>query len=258
MDDPGFKLIYSFGKSMMIDDTGLSEYISVNELYGAAAMSFPWISEKHCMLQNEDMASLSGRKNIFPFGMIPLSGSKSIRVYTEEIKSCGLYGIGEIAFYNGGMSDLNKKYLREVLESSVEFSLPVCLHLNEPVGHHYPGKYEPSMASVYEILKDIPEAVVILSHWGGGFLFYELMPEVREVLKNVYYDTAATPYLYCSGIYSTAVKISGAEKILFGSDFPLLGIERYKTSIEKEIDSPDAENKIFYENAKRILSLTEL
>jgi hypothetical protein len=166
-----------------------------------------------------------------------------------------LYGIGEIAFYSGGMNDSNTGFLREVLEASTEFSLPVCLHLNEPVGHPYPGKYEPSLALIYGLIKAVPDAVVILSHWGGGLFIYELMPEVRDALKNVYYDTAATPYLYRSEIYSTAVKIIGAEKIIFGSDYPLLGILRYRDSIESEISSPENREKVFGGNARQVLGV---
>lgn len=255
MDDPGFKLLYSSNKSVIIDHTGLSEYILSGKLSGAAAMSFPWAGEKHCLQQNEYMASIAENNNIYPFGMIPLSGSKSVRAYSREIKSQGLYGIGEIAFYNGGMTDTNIKYLREVLEVSVEFSLPVCLHLNEPVGHQYPGKYDPSLSFVYELIKSVPGAVIILSHWGGGMLFYELMPEVRETLKNVYYDTAASPYLYRSEIYSIALKITGADKIVFGSDYPLLGAERYVNPIETEIISQEDRDKVLSGNAKRILKI---
>ena len=255
MDDPGFKLLYSSEKSVLTDDAGLADYILDNRLTGAAAMSFPWDGERHCLRQNEYMAEVSENNNLYPFGMIPLSGSKSVRVYAEEIKSYGLYGIGEIAFYNDGMTDSNLKFLREVLEASVELSLPVCLHINEPVGHQYPGKYEPSLAVVYELIKSVPGAVIVLSHWGGGMLFYELMPEVREVMKNVYYDTAASPYLYRSDIYSTALKIIGAEKIIFGSDYPLLGVERYRDSIEKEISSSVDRDNILGGNARRVLRI---
>lgn len=255
MDDPGFKLLYSTVKSVITGGRGLLDYIKHNNLSGAAAMSFPWAGEKYCSLQNEYMASMASSEGVFPFGIIPIHGSKSVRVCAEEIKKCGLSGIGEIAFYNGGMIDSSIKFLRELLEASAELSLPVCLHLNEPVGHHYTGKYEPSLAAVYQILKESPEAAVILSHWGGGLLFYELMPEVHETLKNVFYDTAATPYLYSSAIYSTAVKITGADKIVFGSDYPLLGVDRYKSIIEKEIDSAEDRHKIFEGNARRILGI---
>ena len=254
MDDPGFKLLYSSKKSVIVDHTGLIDYISANELYGAAAMSFHWIDEKRCLYHNEYMASIIG-DNIFPFGIIPISGNKSTRSYVEDIKKQGLAGIGELAFYSDGMNNINIKFLHEVLEASAEFSLPVCLHLNEPVGHHYPGKYEPSLLQVYELIKAVPEAVVILSHWGGGLFFYELMPEVSECLKNVFYDTAATPYIYNDRIYEAALNIIKAEKILFGSDYPLLGVDKYKNSIGEKVASIDDRRKIFAENAKKLLRI---
>ena len=254
IDDPGFKLLYSSKKSAIIDRHGLSDYISANELYGAAAMSFPWIEEKRCLYHNEYMASIAG-DNIFPFGMIPIARNRSVRSYAESIKKDGLFGIGEIAFYSDGMSDINIKFLHEVLEAASELSLPLCLHLNEPVGHQYPGKYDLALLKVYELLKGAPDAVVILSHWGGGLFFYELMQDVGESLKNVFYDTAATPYIYSDRIYEAALKIIEAEKIIFGSDYPLLGVNRYKNSIDEKVESIDDRKKIFAENAKRVLKI---
>ena len=171
------------------------------------------------------------------------------------IKSSGLFGIGEIAFYDTGFDAAAEFFLREVLQSAIEFSLPVCLHLNEPVGHIYPGKYEPSLAAVYRLLSDYRECRVILSHWGGGMLFYELMPEVNEILRNVWYDTAATPYIYNSSIYRAALGIVSPEKILFGSDFPLLGVKRYIEPVEAE--AGESAPLIMGLNAKRLLGIND-
>ena len=255
MDDPGFRLLYSSQKAVLSDYSGLADYIEKSSIAGAAAMSFPWKEEKFCLSHNEYMASLSGYTGIYPFGMIPLKGKRSVREYVKDIKSCGLYGVGEIAFYEEGVNEANIKFLREVLEACSEYLLPVCLHVNEPVGHHYPGKYEPALKRVYDLLKEVPDTVVILSHWGGGLLFYELMPEVRDSLKNVYYDTAATPFLYNSAIYGIAEKISGCDKIIFGSDYPLLGIDRYRKFIEDEISSVTERKKILAGNAMKVLRI---
>ncbi len=255
MDDPGFRMLYSSAGSVMTGESGLGEYIAQNALQGAAAMSFPWSVERYCALQNEYMASIAGSGGIYPFGIIPVTGTKSVRVYAGEIKNCGLSGIGEIAFYHGGMTGSAMRFLHQVLEAAEEFSLPVCIHLNEPVGHHYTGKYEPLLSEVYPVLKEHPGAEVILSHWGGGLIFYELMPEVREALKNVCYDTAATPFLYDSAIYSTGLMIAGADKIIFGSDYPLIGVGRYRDPIVKEVNSPDDVKKILSLNARRVLRI---
>lgn len=255
LDDPGFRLLYSSMKALLIDYSGLADYVEKNNLNGAAVMSFPWQEEKPCLLHNEYLASISGYTGIYPFGMIPFKGRKKVTDYVKEIKNSGLYGVGEIAFYNEGMCEANIEFLRKVLDSCAEHSMPLCLHVNEPVGHVYPGKFEPSLGKVYSLLKQVPEAVVILSHWGGGLLFYELMPEVHEDLKNVYYDTAATPYIYNSAIYGIAEKITGCDKIIFGSDYPLLGIDRYRKFLEEEVSSIPDRKKIMSGNAARVLKI---
>jgi uncharacterized protein len=133
--------------------------------------------------------------------------------------------------------------------------IPLCLHVNEPVGHPYPGKYDPGLGALYAVIADHPDATVIFSHWGGGLLFYELMPEVSGALKNCYYDTAATPYLYTEGIYETARNIIGSRRILFGTDFPLLSPGRYLEPIRKCIADEEARADILGGNAARLLKI---
>lgn len=257
LGDPSFGMLYASDKSRIAGITDLLSYIDEHDLFASAAMSFPWYSPDLCLMHNEYMcrALVSGEGRIHPFGMVPRGELNSVRKIAGEIKNSGLCGIGEIAFYDTGFDNDGERFLRAVFEAAIEFSLPVCLHLNEPVGHNYPGKYEPSLAAVYSLLSEYSGCTVILSHWGGGMIFYELMPEVRESLRNVWYDTAASPYLYSKDIYRVATGIIPAEKILFGSDFPLLGVERYRRSIEAE--AGDAAPLIMGLNAKRLLGITD-
>lgn len=255
LSDPSFNLLYSSEKSRMIGGTGLLEYIAENNLYGAAAMSFPWRDADLCRMHNDYMSesASSGAGKVFPFGMVPSGDISSVRKIAEEIKASGLFGIGEIAFYENGIDEDAERFLRAALEAAIDLDLPVCLHLNEPVGHMYPGKYEPSLAIVYRLLSGYSNCRVILSHWGGGMLFYELMPEVKEAFRNVWYDTAATPYLYSSSIYKAALGMIPAEKILFGSDFPLLGVKRYREIIEAE--TGESAPLILGLNSKKLLGI---
>ena len=137
--------------------------------------------------------------------------------------------------------------------AGTKYNLPVCLHVSEPVGKDYVGKHLTDLSVLYSILKNFPNTVIILAHWGGGLLFYELMEEPKTVLKNIYYDTAASPYLYRETIFDIAVKIAGAGKILFGSDYPLINFKRYLDSIEKNLPNEDDKKKILGENAAHIL-----
>jgi predicted TIM-barrel fold metal-dependent hydrolase len=67
-----------------------------------------------------------------------------------------------------------------------------------------------------------PDLKLILAHLGGLLPFYELNRPVQKVMKNVYYDTAAVPLLYRPEVYQMVAQVVGEEKILFGSDYPLL------------------------------------
>ena len=95
----------------------------------------------------------------------------------------------------------------------------------------------------------------MLAHWGGGLPFYELMPEVAKGMANVYYDTAASPYLYSKRIYAIASEIVGVKKILFGTDFPLLSPRKYFQELEDSGLSKDDQRKILGLNLSGLLAL---
>ena len=81
------------------------------------------------------------------------------------------------------------------------------------------------------------------------------MKEVREAFKNAYYDTAATPYLYDDAIYSIATDIVGAEKILFGSDYPLINPLRYIDTIRGINIHTNTKEAILGVNARKAIKL---
>ena len=79
--------------------------------------------------------------------------------------------------------------------------------------------------------------------------------EVKDSLKNVYFDTAASPYLYDLGIYQLAVELVGIDKILLGSDYPLLAPEKYFSEMKQAGLSQSKIDKICGLNAKRLFNL---
>ena len=149
----------------------------------------------------------------------------------REVERClqaGLLGVGELAVYGSGLTNEVTESLKDVMLLCSQFDVPVLLHTNEPVGHKYPGKAPMTLGQIYGFLKTYPSNRIVLAHWGGGIFFYGLMKkEVKEVLQNVWLDTAASPFLYSPEIYRIAGEIVGFEKILFGSDYPLIKPQRY-------------------------------
>ncbi len=82
------------------------------------------------------------------------------------------------------------------------------------------------------------------------------MPEVEQALSNVFFDTAATPFLYKPNIFKQTIDIIGSGKILFGSDYPLLSPKRIIDQIESIGLGPQDKAKILGQNAQRLLSST--
>ncbi len=115
----------------------------------------------------------------------------------------------------------------------------------------YPGKGRIGPREAYEFACANPDVTVIFAHLGGGLPFFYLMDEVRK-LRNVYYDTAAQPFLYLPEVYRS-MKLSGAlDWILLGSDYPLLSWTRYLRDLSRSGLIDDDINKVTGKNANKV------
>ena len=142
-----------------------------------------------------------------------------------------------------------------VAELAVRHGLVFLTHASEPVGHTYPGKGEIGPDILYRFIRNFPELTVVCAHWGGGLPFYGLMPEVGTALANAYFDTAASPFLYRDDIFQHVAGIMGADRILFGSDYPLIRQNRIVKSILSLGLDEEAKDMILAGNARRVLGL---
>ena len=185
--------------------------------------------------------------------LVPTSNEVS-----KEIDRCmgmGLTGIGELFPYGQDFDITDKKEMWNLSNACIERDLPVIIHTNEAVGHHYCGKTDTTAVKASAFAHNFPDIKVIFAHWGGGLLFYELMPEIREQNKNVYYDTAASPFLYNKKIYKVAKEIGILSKVLFGSDYPLIPMKRYFKEIAESGLNETDQALINGQNAKTLLKL---
>jgi predicted TIM-barrel fold metal-dependent hydrolase len=134
-----------------------------------------------------------------------------------------------------------------------ERGLPLVVHTSEPVGHQYQGKGRFTPEASVALAQAYPGLPIVLSHLGGGVLFYEFMPEVRAAMADVCYDTAATPYLYSPGVYEAAILAAGTEKLIFGSDYPLVDAARCALGLERL--TPQQQEAVGSGNARRVFKI---
>jgi hypothetical protein len=133
----------------------------------------------------------------------------------------------------------------------------VMLHTNEPVGHHYPGKSPMHLADLYRLIESCPETRWILAHLGGGLPWFGFLKRtVREVLRNCWFDTAAMPFLYRPEALKAFAEAIGEDRLLFGTDYPLLPPSRYYKELERSGLPDETRSKILGQNAARLLGLS--
>lgn len=176
----------------------------------------------------------------------------------KEIDRCmekGLCGIGELFPYGQDFDISDSNEVKNLANFSIERNLPVIIHTNEPVGHYYHGKTDTTPVETCEFARNFPNLKIIFAHWGGGLLFYELIPEIKKRNKNVYYDTAASPFLYNKTIYNVAKEIGVLDKILFGSDYPLIPMKQYIQEIKSSGLEIQEQAKVFGKNAQNLLNI---
>jgi predicted TIM-barrel fold metal-dependent hydrolase len=174
----------------------------------------------------------------------------------KEIDRCcsaGLNGIGEIFPDGQGFCIDENNDTKAIAGACIERNIPLLVHVNEPVGHSYIGKNDVPLKKIERFIENNPELRMVLAHWGGGLFLYEAMPELRQKFRNVYYDTAATPFLYTADIYRAALALGLAEKIIFGSDFPLLPPSRYIPALATLASAE--RDLILGGNARRLLTI---
>jgi predicted TIM-barrel fold metal-dependent hydrolase len=80
------------------------------------------------------------------------------------------------------------------------------------------------------------------------------MPEMKLALSNAYYDTAAWPWLYNHQIIEAIFAAGAGEKILYGSDWPILECPRFEKLISQTSLTEEQKEFLFYKNALSLLS----
>ena len=190
----------------------------------------------------------------------PLAGEAALDAL-KKAHDDGLQGIGEVFPAAQGFPMNHPTWLKMV-SWATEHKMPIMLHVPEPAGHNYAGKISAPLSDYQWIAETFPETTFIFAHWGGLLPFYELNAHCKKVLKNVYYDTAASPLLYDKRIYQAMVGLIGSEKILFGSDYPLRTFPKkqkkpgFEHAVEEVLTAGLSENdtdNLLTKNALRIL-----
>jgi uncharacterized protein len=253
--DSAFASIYSLPKARLASEAQIMQYLDDSGIDRAVVFGFPWEDPELVKQNNDEIWDFyeQNPRRIIPFAVLSPGGGDVATREAQRTLSAGFGGIGELAMYHGGWSEADFEALTPSLELAEQYHAPVLIHVNEPVGHHYPGKIAVDFQGLLRLISDHPLVDFILAHFGGGIFVYGLMPEVGKILGRTYLDTAASPFLYDSRVFDIACRIMGPEKILFGSDYPLLPLSRYLKELDKTSLDVNVKERILGGNLRRLL-----
>jgi predicted TIM-barrel fold metal-dependent hydrolase len=193
------------------------------------AILLGWYWENHatCLCQNAFYAECirAHPDRLAAFVTVhPAAGDGALTEVRRAIDA-GFVGLGELSPHSQHVKLDDPAWIK-LVELAGELKLPLNLHVTDPASAHYPGRVETPLADFVRLAREFPQTKFILAHWGGGLA---LDTECRP-LKNVYYDTAASPLLYDADVWTRGMRAAAEGRVLFGSDYPLILYPRTETT----------------------------
>ena len=257
--DAGFAALYSSPKATLASAEDLINSMDRDGVAVSMVQSGGWSSHELCVEFNDYILESVAR---YPKRLVGFTTfqTDSIEAAVAEIERCargGATGIGELRpeSLSIGLGDTGA--LATLAAAIGDNGLPLLIHASEPVGHVYPGKGTMTPEKLFSFIDCFPGTTVVCAHWGGGLPFYMMMPEVRKALANVYFDSAASPFLYGPEVYRAVADLAGAERVLFGSDYPLLTQKRALDDAAAAGLTNDELALVLGSNSSRLLGLAD-
>ena len=255
--DATFRELFSHPKTRLTSTEDLVQAMDEDGVDHSVVMGVGWTDVNLARRMNDYIIESTARHGgrLTGFASVNPGWGDDAALELERCARAGLKGLGELHPDTQGFDLDDKAAMAPVMEVVREHGLIVTAHSSEPVGHAYAGKGETRPEALWRFLQDYPDVAIVCAHWGGGLPFYALMPEVSEGLENAYFDTAASPFLYNRRVFDVGASLVGADKILLGSDFPLLRTRQLIKQVESSSLSEGDKAAITGGNASRLLGL---
>jgi predicted TIM-barrel fold metal-dependent hydrolase len=255
--DPCLAILYSDPKARIATAEELIASMDEAGVDISVILNIGWTTHEMCRETNDYIIDAVSRypRRLVGFGAVQPNSPRAAVAEIERCAKAGMRGMGEmrpdIQLFDLG-DEMVMAPLAKVLK---EYNLTLLLHASEPLGHDYPGKGLMFPDILYPFITSFPDLTVVCAHWGGGLPFYALMPEVKKAMANVYFDSAASPFLYTPQVYRQVIQLVGADRVLFGSDYPLLAPGRLLKEIETLDLAGETKALVLAGNALRLLGI---
>ena len=186
-------------------------------------------------------------------GIDPIEGMKGVRELEYAVKNLGFVGAHLYPHWFGLEPDAAKYY--PFYAKCVELDIPIEMQ----VGHcllytpDYPLRSVGRPITLDTIACDFPELKIIGIHI--GYPWTDEMISVAWKHPNVYIGSDAYAPKYWPESFVRFLNTWGKDKVLFGTDFPVVDFERVREEMEAYELRPESKRKFLWENAKKVFKL---
>jgi predicted TIM-barrel fold metal-dependent hydrolase len=185
----------------------------------AVLLGWYWENHGSCAAQNRFYADClrAHPDRLSAFAAVNPAAGEAALAEIQRASDEGFAGLGELSPHSQRIAPDDPRW-RAVVALAGKLRLPVNLHVTDPspATGNYPGRVETPLADFVALADAFPGSDFILAHWGGAWWRHGVrMP------ANVWFDTAASPLLYAPTVFAEGVAACGADRVLWGTDYPL-------------------------------------
>jgi hypothetical protein len=247
--DPSFAEMYANPKAKVATAEELLASMDEAGVDISVALGLAWQEPDDIVRHNDyllEAAAKSGGR-IIPFTTINMADDRA-EAEIERCAKAGARGLGELRPDSQGWS-LDANAGERLTKVARRLGLILLLHVTEAGNRSYPGRTGLALDSFRAFAEKNDDLRIVGAHLGGGF--YATTPSTA----TPYVDTAAQPFLHPAEQAAPALARVPADRLLFGSDFPLISQARQIAELRTAITESARLEAALGGNARKLLGI---
>ncbi|MFO7162510.1 MAG: amidohydrolase family protein [Mycolicibacterium hassiacum] len=208
----------------------------------------------------EDLIAGAVRNNdvLIPFGSVdPWDGQRAVHRVRELVRD---YGVKGFKFHPSFQAfEPNDRRFYPIYEAITEAGVPALFHTGQtglgaglPGGHRIKLRYSDPIL-LDDVAADFPELTIVMAHPAVPWVDAQIAVAAHKA--NVYVDLSGWSPKYFPPQLVAAIGRQLRTKVLFGTDYPYIRLERWRRDFESLDVDPEVLPLVFKQNALRVLGL---
>lgn len=216
---------------------------------------------RHAPNSIEDLVAGAARNNdvLIPFGSVdPWHERRAVHRVHELVRD---YGVKGFKFHPSMQAfEPNDRRFYPIYEAITEAGVPALFHTGQtgmgsglPGGHRIKLRYSDPML-LDDVAADFGDLTIVMAHPAVPWVDSQIA--IATLKANVYIDLSGWSPKYFPPQLVHAMNRQLRTKVLFGTDFPYIQIDRWRRDFETLEVDPAVVPLIYKQNALRVLRVT--